>query len=132
MHSNVTLISLKLVPKIKLVVYITRSIHPVENEFIVEEVKDILGSGWKLEPVFPEITDDRHYDYEIGVFKATDSLDETLKVSPSFEFGNGIFVAAFKRWNQKDQEEAREIEAAANKARIPVQVQEVKKKKKVS
>jgi hypothetical protein len=104
----------------------------VENEFIVEEVKDILGSGWKLEPVFPEMTDDRHYDYEIGVFKATDSLDETLKVSPSFEFGNGIFVAAFKRWNQKDQEEAREIEAAANKARIPVQVQEVKKKKKVS
>jgi 16S rRNA C967 or C1407 C5-methylase (RsmB/RsmF family) len=51
-----------------MVVYITRSIHPVENEYIVEEVKDILGSGWKLVPVLPEMTDDPHYDYEIGVF----------------------------------------------------------------
>jgi hypothetical protein len=41
-------------------------------------------------------------------------------------------VAAFKRWNQKDQDEALKIEANANKARIPEQIQEVKKKKKVN
>ena len=40
----------------------------MENEYIVEEVKDILGSGWKLVPVFPEMTNDQHYDYEIGMF----------------------------------------------------------------
>ena len=55
-----------LVPNIKLVLYITRSIHPQENENIVQELKDILGSGWRLEPVLPEISFESHYDYEIG------------------------------------------------------------------
>ena len=41
-------------------------------------------------------------------------------------------MAAFKRWNQEDQGEALKIEANANKARIPEQIKEVKKKKKVN
>lgn len=113
-----------------MVVYMTRSIHPLENENIVEEVKDFLGSGWKLEPVFPELSDNRHYNYEIGISNSYD-LDEALKIAPSLEFGNGIFLAAFKRWNKDDQEEARLIEVAKSQTLKPMQL-EVKKKKKVS
>ncbi len=53
-------------------------------------------------------------------------------MAPSFEFGNGIFMAAFKRWNKQDQEEARKIELAAAQAKIPTQSVEVKIKKKVN
>ena len=45
----------------------TRSTHKQENESIVQEMSDILGTGWRLEPVLPELTDDRVYDYEIGM-----------------------------------------------------------------
>lgn len=65
-----------------MVVYITRSIHPIENEYIIQEVKDIMGSGWKLEPVLPEITDDRHYDYEIGILNLLNLKMKHLKFLP--------------------------------------------------
>lgn len=60
------------------------------------------------------------------------NLDEALKVAPSFEFGNGIFIAAFRRWNKKDQEEARLIESLSNQAQIPKQIEDARKKKKVN
>jgi hypothetical protein len=46
----------------------TRSVHREENEQVVQEVGDYIGKEWRLHCVLPNISCDRHYDYEIGTF----------------------------------------------------------------
>jgi hypothetical protein len=46
---------------------LTRSVHREENEQVVEEVRDYVGRDWQLSCVLPEVSSDRHYDYEIGI-----------------------------------------------------------------
>ncbi|KAJ3083683.1 hypothetical protein HK102_000952, partial [Quaeritorhiza haematococci] len=97
-------------PKVTSVVYMTRSIHPEENEQIVSHVMDritvakltgnvAVKSGispnpfstakgvWELTCVLPEIVIERQHEYE---------YEECLKIRPTEE-GNGVFIAHFHR-----------------------------------
>eukprot|EP00842_Homolaphlyctis_polyrhiza_P001041 jgi/Hompol1/1938/HPOL_001410-RA len=73
---------------VRVVMYITRSIHPEENEQVVQETLDRYGVEWEMSCVLPSIVVDRLHDYEI---------DECLTIHPSEQAGNGVFIACFQK-----------------------------------
>ncbi|KAL5032021.1 hypothetical protein BDV3_000619 [Batrachochytrium dendrobatidis] len=75
-------------PKVRVVMYISRSQHSEENEEVVNEILDRYGVDWELSCVLPSITVEKIHDYEI---------DDCLTVRPSEQAGNGIFVACFQK-----------------------------------
>ncbi|KAI9091293.1 S-adenosyl-L-methionine-dependent methyltransferase [Phlyctochytrium arcticum] len=74
-------------PNVQMVLYITRSIHPEENEQVVMEALSSTPTPWELAYVLPEVPVERHDDFE---------LEECLKIPPSEQTGNGIFIAAIQ------------------------------------
>ncbi|KAJ1342402.1 hypothetical protein BSLG_003027 [Batrachochytrium salamandrivorans] len=62
-------------PNVKTVMYMSRSVHPEENEQVIQETLDRYGVEWEL--CFP--------------------YRECLVVHPSEQTGNGVFLACFQK-----------------------------------
>ena len=53
-------------PKVNIVMYMTRSVHPEENEQVVTEVLERYGIDWELSCVLPFICSDSPSSTEIS------------------------------------------------------------------
>jgi 16S rRNA C967 or C1407 C5-methylase (RsmB/RsmF family) len=73
-------------PKVKNILYQTRSVHSEENEKVVNETLERWGVEWKLNCVLPDVSQD----------EKEDTIEECLTIEPSTLKGNGIFIAHFQ------------------------------------
>jgi hypothetical protein len=73
-------------PKVKNILYQTRSVHSEENEKVVNETLERWGVEWKLNCVLPDVPQD----------EKEDTIEECLTIEPSTSKGNGIFIAHFQ------------------------------------
>ncbi|KAJ3275849.1 putative 28S rRNA (cytosine-C(5))-methyltransferase [Terramyces sp. JEL0728] len=82
-------------PKVKNILYVTRSTHSEENEQVVEETLDRYGVEWRLVYVLPDIPTEKEKD---------DEIEECFTIRPSNNTGNGIFMANFQLKPPKEEE----------------------------
>lgn len=79
-------------PKAKKIVYSTCSVHPEENEEVIDEVLADIGDAYRLVPVkqlLPTWTNFSSEQYHCG--------DRCLYARSNIDFCNGFFVAMFER-----------------------------------
>ncbi|KAJ3322853.1 putative methyltransferase nsun7 [Boothiomyces sp. JEL0866] len=87
-------------PKVKNILYVTRSTHSEENEQVVEETLDRYGVEWKLVYVLPDIPTEKERE---------DEIDECFAIRPSNTTGNGIFIANFQLKPPKEEQVAEKL-----------------------
>lgn len=80
-------------PNVKKVVYSTCSIHPEENEEVVDEILDNVQDAYKLVSA-KNIFKENWINYSSRSYKCS---DKCLYAKPDDDFSNGFFVAVFER-----------------------------------
>ncbi|KAH6581589.1 hypothetical protein BASA61_009008 [Batrachochytrium salamandrivorans] len=75
-------------PNVKTVMYMSRSVHPEENEQVIQETLDRYGVEWELSCVSPIVVAEEINSIE---------MSECLVVHPSEQTGNGVFLACFQK-----------------------------------
>ena len=79
-------------PNLKKLVYSTCSIHPEENEEVVQEIFSLVKDKFKLKKVMP--------DWPVRGQEGHAHAHRYLRMSPDTTLTNGFFVACFKRRKQ--------------------------------
>ncbi|CAK9799323.1 28S rRNA (cytosine-C(5))-methyltransferase [Anthophora quadrimaculata] len=80
-------------PKVKRVVYSTCSIHPEENEQVVDEVLENVGNAYKLVPV-RELLKQKWLNFSSKKYNCSDNC---LYAISDVDLCDGFFVAVFER-----------------------------------
>ncbi|CAK9814793.1 26S rRNA (cytosine-C(5))-methyltransferase nsun-5, partial [Anthophora plagiata] len=80
-------------PKVKRVVYSTCSIHPEENEQVVDEVLENVGNAYRLVPV-KKLLKEEWLNFSSKKYNCSDNC---LYAISDVDLCNGFFVAVFER-----------------------------------
>jgi len=79
-------------PNVKKVIYSTCSLHPEENEEVIDEILADIGDAYHLVPAKRLLNDWTNFSSQIYNCK-----DRCLYSKPNVDFCNGFFVAVFER-----------------------------------
>lgn len=98
-------------PNVKKVIYSTCSIHPEENEAVVDEVLQKLGDNVSLVNLKKKIKNEWH---SFASSEYTFNGDKCLYALPETDLCKGFFVAMFKRKSKKLESQAEGQESVAD------------------